>query len=218
MKKLLSLLKVFFIAIGNNLDPVQVDDMSFTDDSYYSGRTHTAVDYQSMYSTYIDSSATVSNGCNTTPVSAGDINNRPSSNSGRIWFIYENTDDVTSLYSSKKKETSLGAKDGDTIVAPATCVIASSANKSRSGTEMTISVGSYRITFYNMARWYCCRNRKPSLKKDITATFTHTKDAKGQRLSQGDILGYATTNTTVLVEEIGEDGNYSVVSTKDFFD
>ena len=218
MKKLLVLLSVFFVAIGHNLEPVQVDDVSFTDDSYYTGRTHTAVDYQSMYDSYIDSSIAVSNGCNTAPISAGKIDDRPSSNSGRIWFIFENKEDITKLYSADKGETSLNADNGNTIIAPATCIIKSSANKSRGGKEMTISVGSYKVTFYNMARWYCCKDRTPSLKKDINATFTHTKDAKGQRLSQGDILGYATTETTVVVEEMGDDGTYHIVSTQDFFD
>lgn len=222
MKKLLALLTVLIVALVNNLEPVQVEDMSFTDDAYYKGRTHTDVDYQSLYGSYIGESVASSDGCVTTPKSAGSISDKPTSDSGKIWFIYENSEEISKLYSDKAKEISLKAQDGDTIVAPSSCYVFSSANKSRGGTEMTISIPDtnsprYKITFYNMARWYCCKDRKPLLKDKIDATFQHTKDARGQRLSQGDIVGYATSKTTVVIEEL-IDGSYEVISTKDFFD
>lgn len=217
MRKLLALLTLLFTAICNNLEPVQVDDISFTDDSYYRGRTHTEVDYQGLYNDYIDESGQLADGCNISPRSAGSVAYKETSNAGRIWFVYENNDSLDKLVCTDKGETPLYAVDGQTIVAPSTCRIASSSNKSRGGTEMTITVGDYKITFYNMARWYCCESRSPSLEEDIHATFSHTKDAKGVTMSQGDILGYTTKDTTVLVQRLSSSGTYQTVSTEDFY-
>ena len=234
MKKFLALLTIFFTAIANNLEPVQVDDMLFASDGYYAGRTHTEVDYQGLYNDYIDESGQLSDGCNISPKSAGSTANKTNSNTGRIWFIYENpskenkdgtTTQVDGLEAARKRDTfddkkavSLHANDGETIIAPATCKITSSANKSRGGTEMTITVGDFEVTFTNMARWYCCAKRSPSLEENINATFSHTKDAKGTVMHKGDILGYATSKTKVTIRKLGSNGTYKKSSLSKFYD
>lgn len=228
MKKILALLTIFFTAIANNLEPVQVDDMLFASDGYYAGRTHTEVDYQGLYNDYIDESGQLSDGCNISPKSAGNTGNRTNSNTGRIWFIYENPTvnkkTVDGLEAARDRNTfndrkavSLEAHDGETIIAPATCKITSSANKSRGGTEMTITVGDFEVTFTKMARWYCCAKRSPSLEENINATFSHTKDAKGTVMHKGDILGYATSKTKVTIRKLGSNGTYEKSSLEDFY-
>lgn len=210
MKKVLAVLTVFFIALANNLSPVQVEHTVFQSDCYYEGRTHTSVDYQSMYSKYIDSSVQMSDGCRTTPIASKATDDRPTSNSGKYWFIESKTKDVSKYTSGldSKDPMQIGAKDGDVIIAPAGCTITSSARKSRNGTQMEVTCGNYKITFSNLARWYCCIDRKP---KDIDATFQHTKDAKGTRLSKGDVLAIATKNTEVSITDLSSGNAISII-------
>lgn len=218
MKRIFALISLFIVSLINNIEPVQVDDVSFTNNSYYVGDVHTETDYQKLYKEYIGESSTNTNGCCTTPISAGTLRGRPCSDTGRYWFIFENTSAIKDLYSEEKGEVSMKANGCQTIIAPAKAKISSSSNKSRQGTRMTIEFigGMYRITFDKMSRWYCCKDRKPSLLENPIATFEHTKDAKGQVIGQGDILGYTTSDTTVQIEEL-IDGEYVNISTKEFF-
>jgi hypothetical protein len=215
MKKILSLLTLFIIAVSNNLSPVQSEDIPFTEGSYYSGQYHTETDYKGMYSTYVGEKVSVDDACNTTPVAPKNPTYRKSEK-GVLWFILEGNTELSTLLSKEEKETLINARDGNTIVAPFRVKIISSANASNHGHKMVVESigGDFRITFDNMARWYCCIGRKP--KSDYTHDFTMTEDAKGQVLSSGDIIGLATKETTVSIEK-KSDGTYTEISTYDLY-
>lgn len=216
MKKLFGLLSILLVAVINNISPIQSEDLPFTENSYYNGKYHTETDYQGLYTEYIGETSATADSCNTAPVAPRNPNYRKSGKDV-IWFILEGTEDLSNLLSTEEAATSLMAKDGDTIVAPFKVTIVSSANTSNLGHSMVVESTNkeFRITFYDMSRWYCCINREP--KNDYNHDFNHTKDAKGQVLSSGDILGLATTSTTVLIEK-KIDGAYKTISTKEFYD
>lgn len=215
MKKLFALFSLLIIALCNNISPIQSEDLPFTENACYTGKYHTETDYQAMYTTYIGETSATVDSCNTSPIAPKNPKYRKS-DKGTIWFILEGKEDIAELLSDEESATSLNAKDGNTILAPFKVRIVSSANASNRGHTMIVESlgGQFKITFYDMSRWYCCINREP--KTEYDHDFTHTKDAKGQVLSSGDIIGLATASTTVLIEE-KIDGVYKKISTRDLY-
>lgn len=214
MKKILAILTALIFALFNNLEPIPSERSSFTPDSYYVGNIHNEVDYQQLYSSHIDNVSVAGDDCNTTPVDAPDWKSvMDKTTYGRIWVVYQSkpidSDEV-------KSAVKLGCRNGQVLIAPFSGVISTSSAKSKNGTVMTFTDtgGTNRISLTNMSRWYCCRRRKPV--DDWTATFTHTKDAENQKLSQGAILGYATEDTELLIEhKVGL--SWETVSVNEFF-
>lgn len=215
MKQVLALLTALLFALFNNLEPIPTESSAFTPDAYYTGSIHTEVDYQQLYASHINNVSVTEDSCNTTPVDAPDWKSYMDKTAyGRIWVVYQGKPIDSDEDNDAVK---LGCRNGQILIAPFSGLITSSANNSRNGTTMTFTDtgGTNRITFTNMARWYCCRNKKP--RDDWSVTFTHDKDAENQKLSQGAILGYATESTELLIEH--KSGiSWETVSVNKFFE
>lgn len=215
MKKLFARLMLWFIALTNNLSFCYSGDYPFqTNDSYYNGQNHNDIDYQELYNSFVEDENTV-DGCKLTRrVPEGGLSRTYKGLQGPYWVVYNDSDGEKMCADTGKADSlKLECKDKDLLIAPSNCTIKTDASKSQHGTYMqiTIGTGDVVITFDQMERWYCCLERKDSSRND-DGTFTHTKNAYGKQLQAGDILGYATENTTITITKNG-----SVISLAEFF-
>ena len=237
MKKLATLVSFVLIAAWYGLSYTPTEDKAFDAKGAYSGKFHDEVDYKKLYEAYVTGTASSEDACDISKqsfqskafdgssIDAGDTEHTWLSQDGDLyWFIAASDVDSYKLpKNAKVQDGSNNCQNGEytfkdckkktlPIVAPCdNCEIITSARSSKHGTMMQVKINEgnveYTITFNNMARWYCCADRKPTITEDPTAKFEHTEDAKGTVLRAGDLIGYATKKTKVTIKVEGTDSN-----------
>lgn len=219
MKKLFIYFTLWLTAVSSDVTFEPAGDVPFTStDSYYNGHNHEETDYQEKYASYIDADDADNTACRTRiRITEDKAINVPTSVQGWKWMLYSDTSnqELPEL-STKAGETLLGAEDGQLILAPGTCTIITDAAESVYGTYMQLEVGdgAYTLTFDNLERWYCCLDRPDSDKNE--EGFTHASNARGVKLHQGDIIGKATEQTTIMIQK-GTAANAKKISLKEFY-
>ncbi len=219
MKKLFTYLMLWLTAVSSDVTFTPAGEVPFTStDSYYNGHNHEEVDYRENYASYIDSAEYADSSCKIgVRYTEDEAISVPESVQGFKWMLYSaNPNQEFPELPTDASESLLGAADGQIIIAPGFCKIITDASASENGTKMTIEVGdgAYTITFKNMERWYCCLDRPDTEKGDVG--FTHTSNARGVELHKGDILGKATTNTSVIIQK-GTSAAGKTISLKEFY-
>ena len=219
MKKLITYLMLWLTALSADVSFMPAGEIPFTStDNYYNGHNHSETDYQAKYSSYIDGDSANNSGCVLSILQTqDDAINVPVSSMGWKWILYSSVENQSLPDLPKKaKAVKLKATDGQTLIAPGTCTVVTDASQSKYGTYMQLEVGEgeYTITLENMDCWFCCYNRDVSEKGD--KGFTHSSNAKGVKLHQGDIIGRATTNTTILIQK-GTSASGKKISLKEFY-
>ena len=219
MKKLFTYLMLWLTAVSADVTFTPAGDVPFTStDNYYNGHNHEETNYQETYASYIDDASKSDSSCWTSiRYTEDDAVNVPTSTQGWKWMLYSSDSNQEFPELSTDAETTLlGATDGQIIIAPGTCTVITDAAESKYGTYMQVEVGdgAYTITFDNMERWFCCFGRNIDEKNDIG--FTHSSNAKGVKLRQGNIIGAATPDTTVTIQK-GTSASGRVISLKEFY-
>ena len=225
MKKILAIIMAFLTSLSTSTDYNIASEKTYTD-GYYTVKETALPDYRSYYGG--GDKASLSSGCKTTKYNA---HGEKIKGTSCFWFIDGesfdvNTTEVT-VYDEKgialkgkkylhelikvtsanskykdKYDASIPAgafKNGKAIICPTEAKLVSS-SKSTGLTSMTIACMSgnnrYKVKINNMQKWYCDADRKGDI-------LFHTGDEqKGAAFHAGNVLGYATPETSIVIYPI----------------
>lgn len=211
MKKMIALLLSLLYSMFSNVEYQPVDDVPFDYQGYYIITDTQAPDYRALYST--GAVLSLSDSCFNTQVAVDNlvtIQSEQNTDNYAYWVapVEVSLNDIANF------GTMYTFEEDTEVAIPRKATIVTHAYASNSGHYMELVTldGNYRFVFNNLERWYCCRTR------EATENWEHTIDVFGTDLSDGNLVGYATPETTFQVQKLNQEtGLFEVIDLYSFY-
>lgn len=224
MKKFIAFIIAFIASLANNTSYTVTEDKPYTEE-YYKIDVADDPDYRQYYGT--TSSVTSDTYCKVTNFSA---QGKKVTGSDGYWFVNNLSANMMSIDANYCTEHHLNNNsskpidyytcsgcftDGNYIIMPYTGTLECD-SKTNDCSSMTVYCTAdtgvqYKLVFMNMDRWYCDIGR-------VEDPTYHTSDEqRGKKFQGGNVLGQATSDTTVKIIPIRNGASIGTATLSEFY-
>ena len=206
MKRLLAMLLSLFTSLFSGLNYQVSEPKPFARDIYYKVDVAEAPDYRTLYDrSFVAESNTT--GCKTQNYNDNGqvlLYQDIATSYPGYWFIANETHVVDDTLRLSSLDIS---SDGAYLICPYDATLLSfSSNNDGHSMQLRIELNgkSYKLTFENMDRWYCCMSRtNPLYDSNGNEVWVHTSaEQQGHSFRAGNVLGKLTEESLVRIEAL----------------